>query len=84
MGSLDRKVRRNQERARYEKFGEDWFRAKRAGQKVNGKELGRKPGFAEFKRRMKLHEAVMKLEEQNKAKEKELAEKKLDLEWKDE
>lgn len=85
MGSFDRKLRRNQERAAFNSFTEEWFRAKRAGHKVNGKELGKKPGFSEFKRRLKLHEAVQKVEAETKLKEQAAAEQKIKAEeWKEE
>lgn len=84
MGSLERKIKRNQQRKAFNELTEEWNRAKRNGQSVNGKELGKKPPFGVFVKRLEAHEALVKLEKENKAKEKIEAEKKIDLEWKDE
>lgn len=80
MSAFERKIRRNMERQAYDKFTKEWFKAKRSGQKVDGRELGRKPGFSEFKRRMKMHEAISKLQAQNVEKENNLIDS-ADLEW---
>lgn len=84
MGSLDRKMKRNQERAAFNAFTEEWSRAKHAGHLVNGKELGKKPGFSEFKRRLKLHQAVQNVEAENRLREQAAAEEKIKAEeWKE-
>ena len=83
MSSIDRKFKNAQLRKEYEILTKEWADAKRNGKKINGKELGTKPGFGEFKRRLKAHEQLQKanavLEQQKKVEE----EKKIDLEWKD-
>lgn len=84
MGSFERKLKRNQLRRDYEDFGKEWARAKAMGAKPNGKELGKKPGFNEFKRRLKLFKTMQQAEQKQKELNKEAEEKKIDLEWKEE
>lgn len=84
MGSFDRKLKRNQLRREYDQFSKEWAAAKRAGAKPNGKELGKKPGLSEFKRRLRLFEAMQQAERVTKELAKEAEEKKIDLEWKEE
>jgi len=84
MGSFERKLKRSQQRRAFNELTVEWRKAKAAGVKVGGKELGKKPPFGVFVKRLEAHEALVKLDAENKLKEKFEAEKKLDLEWKDE
>lgn len=83
MGSFERKLKRAQQRATFNRFTEEWAHAKRTGQKVNGKPLGKKPPFSVFKKRLDQLEAAAAEAAKKAAAEKLEAEKKLDLEWKE-
>lgn len=84
MGSLDRKTNRNALRVEYKKLTEEWNRMKRNGEKVRGQELGKKPSFGQFVKKMKLaqtiHEAQMKAAQAQR----EIDEKNSDLAWEEE
>jgi hypothetical protein len=80
MGSLERKMRRTNLRKEYEDFTKEWRLMKHSGQLVNGKTLGKKPGFSEFKRRLALIETNKVLEAENK---RHTEDKNIDLTWDD-
>jgi hypothetical protein len=85
MSSIERKMRRQQRRKHFETFTEEWNLAKRTGQLVNGKLLGKKPSFSQFSKKLDMHERAEKIKsivEAEKARRE--ADKNVDLEWKDE
>ena len=85
MGSLERKLKRRQERRAFDQFTEEFRLAKRNGQKrPDGKELGRKPGYGEFRRRLKMLAAINETKRKTDELAKQEAEKKIDTEWKEE
>lgn len=93
MGSLDRKIRRNQEKLAYKKFGEAFQSMKRDQQyrlettktlRPGERELRHKPPLAEYVRRVELFKEAQKKEAEAQRQAKLDAEKKVDLEWKEE
>jgi hypothetical protein len=93
MGSLERKLKRNQLRRQFDDLGRQWADAKRfqenrlaAGEELQKDEqkLGRKPSFGQFIKRTKALAAMEKIQKELKEKERQEEEKKIDLEWKDE
>lgn len=92
MGSMARKLKRNQKRLQFQSFTRQWSTEKRyqeeahqAGEAIPpDKVLGTKPKFGHFLRRTRALEAIQKMEKEVEQKKKLDAEKELDLEWKDE
>jgi hypothetical protein len=85
MSSVDRKSRRQQRREHFKTFTEEWNLAKRTGQLINGKTLGKKPSFGQFSKKLDMHERaekIRKIVETEKARLE--ADKNVDVEWKDE
>lgn len=81
MGSFERKIRKNIERQAFNEFTKEWNAAKRDGQKrPDGSDLGSKPGFSIFKKRLKQHRAVQLLQQKLREQEQK---KDIDLEWKE-
>lgn len=77
-------MKRNALRKEFKKLTEEWNRMKTNGEKIDGRELGKKPSFGQFVKKMKIAQEVVEMQKKEAENQAKIDEAKMDLSWEDE